>query len=191
MRRTKLMAVVAALALGCMAGLALADNARDNKDKGNKENNTKDQTLSDREFAQTASAANLAEIDLGMLAARKGAAPGVREFGNTLVRDHTQFNQKLNQVLDKLRIPAARTATAKQRMLVTKLAGLNGAAFDKEFIHHEMTDHEKAVKMFEQFSRNGKNEQLRTAAKDALPVLRKHVKMAKDLHNKSKESASR
>lgn len=189
MRGTKLVAVLAALAVACLAGLALADKDRDDKDRDTGKDETK--TLSDREFVQQASAGSLAEINAGNLAARKGATPGVREFGARLARDHARLGQQLNMVADRLGIVPARTADKHHQEMLQKLAALNGAAFDHSFLDSQIKEHEKDIKGVEQFSKHGKSEQLRTLASKAVPIMREHLKIAKDLRDKSKESASR
>src|ERR671927_190101 len=52
----------------------------------------------DEKFATAAAVGGLAEVELGRLAAQKGASDEVRQFGQRMVDDHSKANQDLTQV---------------------------------------------------------------------------------------------
>jgi putative membrane protein len=49
---------------------------------------------------------------------------------------------------------------------------------------HMVMDHEKAVKLFEQGSKELKNEKLKEFATKSLPTLKEHLKLAKETRDK-------
>jgi putative membrane protein len=49
-----------------------------------------------------------------------------------------------------------------------------------------ISDHEKAIRMFEGQAKNGKNAELTDFAKKALPPMKEHLKEARDLAAKVK-----
>jgi len=51
-------------------------------------------------------------------------------------------------------------------------------------VEGQVKDHETAVTLFEQQSKDGKDDDLRAWAKKTLPALRDHLKMARDLNDK-------
>ncbi len=52
----------------------------------------------DREFVNKAATGNLAEIELGRVAAQRAARPSVRSFGERMVTDHGRSNAELTSL---------------------------------------------------------------------------------------------
>ena len=52
----------------------------------------------DKTFAKKAAQGGLAEVQVGQLAQQKATSPQVKEFAQTLVNDHMQANQELQQI---------------------------------------------------------------------------------------------
>src|ERR1700751_546128 len=51
-------------------------------------------------FVTQAAGGNLAEIELGQLAAQKATDPKVKDFGNRMVNDHQKANNELKPIAD-------------------------------------------------------------------------------------------
>jgi len=68
--------------------------------------------------------------------------------------------------------------------MMDKMGKLSGADFDREYIKHQVADHDKAVALFEKQSRNGKDPELKAFAERTLPTLREHQQMVRDLNAK-------
>src|SRR5262249_6950394 len=102
--------------------------------------------LTDAQFAQMASASNLAEINLGRLAATRAASPDVKKFAENLVTDHTKANKEMIQIANKQGLKLAPTMDAKSQALANQLIGLKGAEFDQAYMKHQVKAHEMAVK---------------------------------------------
>jgi putative membrane protein len=63
-----------------------------------------------------------------------------------------------------------------------KLAKATGAEFDRAYMAGQVKDHEDAVALFEKESKDGKDQKLRAWAKETLPTLRHHLKMAREIN---------
>lgn len=120
------------------------------------------------------------EIMLGKMAQDRGASPDVREFGRTLVTDHTQAKEQMVAVANALAITPPDEPTQEAKQAQQMLSGLSGPAFDREFAQHMVEDHKKDIAKFkaEAGARNGPVSQL---AEKQLPVLEKHLEMAESL----------
>jgi putative membrane protein len=59
-----------------------------------------------------------------------------------------------------------------------------GKEFDKGFIDAAVTDHQKAIELFENEAERGGDAQLKAFARKTLPTLRNHLKQAQDLQQK-------
>jgi putative membrane protein len=139
------------------------------------------QTTDDRQFVMQASAAGLAEVNLGNMAVKQAQNRDVKKFAEHMVKDHTKANQQLNKLADRLRIPPAQAMDAAHHAVADRLAQMNGAGFDRAFMRQVVKDHEQAVSLFEAEAKHGQDKDLRDFAKKALPTLKDHLKMARDL----------
>jgi putative membrane protein len=133
----------------------------------------------DNKFAKEAAQGGMMEVDLGQLAAQKGASQAVKDFGQRMVTDHSKANQELMQIASQkgMSLPTALPADKKQ--MRDKLAASSGAEFDRMYMTHMVKDHEKDVKEFEKQAQNGKDPALRSFAEKTLPTLRQHLEMAR------------
>lgn len=70
------------------------------------------------------------------------------------------------------------------KKMMDKMAKLSGAEFDREFMKHQVADHDKAVALFEKQSRNGKDAELKAFALRTLPTLKEHQQQAREIHSR-------
>jgi len=179
MNRMRMLVGLAMLgALGWLAGLSLG--AEDKKEGKNK---------AGQEFAQKASACGLAEVNLSQLALVRTRNPAVRAFAQHMVADHTKANTELLEIANRQQIPLAKTMDEKHQKLTEKLSKLEGAEFDRAYMEGMLKDHEEAVKLFEDESKDGKNETLKKWAGKTLPGLKKHLESARDMSKKDKDKS--
>jgi len=96
---------------------------------------------SDQDFVQELTIANMAEVELGRMAGERSANADVKKFGQMMVNDHTAAGDKLKGIASqyKLTVPAA--LDDKHRDLRDKLAKLNGAEFDREYMEAMVDGH--------------------------------------------------
>jgi putative membrane protein len=69
----------------------------------------------------------------------------------------------------------------KHREAMDKLAKLSGAEFDREYMRHQVKDHEKAIALFEGQANRGSDADLKAFASKTLPKLREHQQMAQSI----------
>jgi putative membrane protein len=94
-------------------------------------------------------AANTADIETGALAAKRGHAKEVREFGSMLARDHAQVRQLGRDLATRLGVtptPPKDDASGRAHAAAMKqLRTLEGAAFDHAFLQHEVAFHKAVI----------------------------------------------
>jgi putative membrane protein len=134
---------------------------------------------------------NQMEIEVGKLASTKGQHPKVRQYGNRLVRDHTQDDQRVTAFAKQRELSldsAAQAQNAEQRAsmqkhqaLMEKLDGLSGAEFDREFLNAMATGHEQVITQVRDARTQVQDPQLRALIDRLLPQLEQHRNTAKRL----------
>jgi putative membrane protein len=107
------------------------------------------QALDDPTIVAIFDAANTADIETGQLAAERGHARQVRDFGAMLARDHDQVRQQGRDLAAKLGVtptpPKDDKAARDHDAVMRRLRALQGAAFDRAFLQHEAIFHQGVI----------------------------------------------
>ncbi|MCU1279604.1 MAG: outer membrane protein [bacterium] len=134
--------------------------------------------VGDKTFVDKAAVGGMAEVKLSTLAMDKGQSTEVKQFARKMVEDHSKANMELKQIADKKNLAMPAKLDDKHQMVYDKLAKLDGADFDKEYMRAMAMDHDDAVKLFKQQSESGHDPELKTFAMKTLPTIQKHDDMA-------------
>jgi putative membrane protein len=135
---------------------------------------------SDKEFLSDAIKTDNAEIALGQLAAQKGSTDDVRKYGQMLVTDHQKGKQAAVALAPDLQVKPMEGLPLDARKEQKKLQGLSGADFDKEFAQFMIAGHKQAISEFQEKAGEG-DRPVPQLAKETLPTLQEHLKMAEGL----------
>jgi putative membrane protein len=134
----------------------------------------------DLTFVLDAAKGGMAEVELGQLAADKASSDDVKKFGQRMVTDHSKANDELKTLAQSKSITLPSQVDAKDKATHDRLAKLSGAAFDRAYMAHMVTDHRKDVGEFRKESTAGKDSDVKAWAAKTLPTLEEHLKMAQD-----------
>lgn len=135
----------------------------------------------DRNFLMDAAMGGMLEVELGRLATQQGASDAVKQFGQRMVDDHSKANQELMTLAQSKGITLPTEIDEKHKKDMTKLSGLSGAEFDREYGKMMLSDHRKDVSEFEKQSTRGTDPDLKAFAGKTLPTLQEHLRMAESL----------
>jgi putative membrane protein len=138
----------------------------------------------DEKFAMAAAMGGLEEVELGRIAAQKGASDEVRQFGQRMVDDHSKANQDLMQVASAKGWTLPTALDAKHQAEVQKLSALSGDKFDKEYVDMMLKDHKKDVPEFQKESAGGADADIKSFAARTTPTLQEHLQMIQRIHDK-------
>lgn len=141
-------------------------------------------SMSAQTFVTKASIANMFEIESSKLANSKSQNDSVLSFADRMVDDHSKTGDKLKGVLKSSGAglkPAAKLDSKHQKMM-SKLRGLSGAAFDRQYIKMQTDAHKEAVALFDNYAENGTDEELRKFASETLPTLQDHFDHVRKLN---------
>jgi putative membrane protein len=134
-------------------------------------------------FADAASASDAYEIAASKLAETKASSGDVKSFAADMVKDHTKSTADLKAAAAKADgkpMPAG-TMTADQQANMTKLQGLSGADFDKEYVTQQVDAHQKALDALQGYAAGGDSAPLKEFATKTATVVQHHLDMAKKL----------
>jgi putative membrane protein len=138
----------------------------------------------DEAFALFAASSALAEIDGARLVLKSSKNADVRNYAETVVREHTRGADELKRIVAPrgLVLPAA--PTGRHADMVTKLSGVGARDIDDAFLRRFGIDaHKETISLFERHVVDGKDPQLKRYAEHTLPTLREHMAAAQKLLN--------
>lgn len=169
-------AVVTSLLLVSVAALPAFVRAED-----------KDKATSDADFVIKALTASTGEIKVGEYAAKHANDAKVREYAERLVKDHTALNNTIAENAKRMKVAVVLGKEKEPQQQIDQLSKLKGNDFDVAYLQQMVEDHQKAITLFESEDKIGTDGDLKTAARNALPTLKKHLDDAKDLLAKLKK----
>jgi putative membrane protein len=185
--RRHLRCLITALALAGGSALALAQNPPDHTpdaQAGTVAGNASTATgidQADSAFLQKAAQSNLAEIEAGQLAVQYALNPQVQRFGERMVQDHSQANDKLKTVAESVGVQLPTEPSNADMQEVSKLKSLRGQQFDHAYGRAALKDHHMDVKEYEHVAKTAKSPEVRAYAEQMLPTLKEHLASAERL----------
>jgi putative membrane protein len=132
---------------------------------------------SDQKFIMDAAKGGHHEVEFAKLGTQKATNSAVKDLAQRLLDDHTKANTELEAIAKDKGITLPKSHPPDP--VHTKLSGMSGAAFDKEFVNQAIMDHQKDIAAFEKESKSGADAQVRDFATKTLPTLRAHLDQAK------------
>jgi putative membrane protein len=139
-----------------------------------------DGSTADKEFVRKTAQSGMVEVELAELAQKKGQHTSVKELAQTLERDHGKVNQELQTLANQKQIQLETQPSNEQAALKTRLEGLDGASFDKEYANAMVMAHRNSITAFERTSKSASDAEIKAFASKTLPTLREHLKMAEN-----------
>ncbi len=133
------------------------------------------------DFLKKAVMGDNSEITLGKLAEKRGSSSSVRRFGAMLAADHGKAKQEAMPLLKRYKVPATTAMMPEAEAERTKLAGLSGAAFDREFASYMVNDHKQDISDFEDETKSNDPADVVAMARKTIPVLQKHLQTAQSI----------
>lgn len=129
------------------------------------------------DYMAAASSIDLFEIRSSELALARAANPRLREFARTMITDHNGTSAQLSFAGRRLNLlPAATLLPAHQAMLDELSASGN---FDATYRRQQIVVHQAALKLHSDFAARGESPTLRTVARNAAPIERRHLDLVR------------
>ncbi|GGX87492.1 DUF4142 domain-containing protein [Streptomyces hiroshimensis] len=131
----------------------------------------------DGSFLTMAHQGGLGEIAMGKDVKKNATTSCVRKTGEILVKDHTRLDKKITDLAKRLRVTLPDRAMDEQRKQLKDLQKkAHTRAYDRLWLQQAAAGHVQALKMLDDEIAQGKNTDVREAARTARPVVADHLK---------------
>jgi len=138
----------------------------------------------EQDFMMKASQANQAEIDAARVAMHKTDNTDVRDYANMIESDHTRALEDLADLMKDKNVSQPKSEPQQAQQDISRMNNLGGPEFDREFVNMMVTDHQKAVEMFQDMQRIAQHSDVKKYVDDALPKLEMHLDKGRQLQSK-------
>lgn len=152
----------------------------------NKDKFSDDSLRDDAGYVTRAAEDGLYEVRLSSDAKAKTANAGVKKLAAHMQQAHEKANKQLMEIAAKKSITVPTVIAQGKVDDINRLLEKSGNDFDKAFVEELSDKHEKAIKLFEDASKDVKDEELKAWFSKTLPELRNHLEMVKKEQNKLK-----
>ncbi len=197
MKRTASLLLIGAAAL---VGACNSNDTTVNRDGRTTTSSTASSSTSsnwqDNRILSILHAKNQEEVRMGQLAQANGSSQEVRRYGERLVRDHTDADNKVMSTARSINVTLMDSSEVDRMLLrekgmsapardpMTDLQSMRGSDFDRAFAQKMEEGHREVIQMVESARTSAQDSRVRGLLDQLLPTLREHEKMAADLANK-------
>ena len=158
----------------------------------NRENTTEtaedqnEETVSDdledeSEFLVEAASGGLYEVEMAKLAQQKAQSQAIKDLAARILEDHTQANEKLNQLAASKGISVPPAMGDEEQRKYDQFSEMEAEGFDEDYVEQMVQDHRDDIRDFEEAAEELDDPDVKTFASSTLPALREHLSMAEQL----------
>lgn len=143
-------------------------------------------TWSDANIVALLDEANAGDSAAGAIAATKGTASAVREYGRRMMRDHHQLRAQGEALAKKLNVTPAAPANdpvmpAGQKHMDNLNSTAKGKDFDKAYIDGEVEMHKAVLDLATKAAGQTQNTELKNLIQKAAPAIQAHLDLAQSV----------
>jgi putative membrane protein len=131
-------------------------------------------------FVKEAIQGNIAEVQLGELAAQRAENEEVQKFGETLRSDHRDALQRATELAQSMQMQVPTDPDTEARGFYEGLSQLSGSEFDAAFVSHMITAHEAQIAKYSRHA-SSNNTAIASLVAESLPKLKAHLETAQAL----------
>jgi putative membrane protein len=147
--------------------------------------------LDDATIVAIFDAANTFDMETGALAAKKGSTQAVRDYGKQLTGDHTTVRKQGRDLAAHLHVtptpPKDFALATAHASAMKRLSGLQGLAFDRAFLEHEVAFHKAVIDAVTTTLLPAlRNQQVKDLVTKVAPAFNAHMLAAQNLLDRMK-----
>lgn len=137
-----------------------------------------------QEFATKAASANMFEIEAANIEVEKGKDNAAKQFATDMLKDHRKAGPELEASAKKDGVTVPSSVDPESKKKLDALQASDTANLDQAYLSTQLTAHQDAVKLFEDYAKTGPDGQLKNTAGKILPDLRMHLVRVQGLTSK-------
>ncbi|MFE6887557.1 DUF4142 domain-containing protein [Streptomyces sp. NPDC057694] len=134
-------------------------------------------SASDRDFVVRVRLAGLWEIPAGQQAMERAPTKAIRDAGDHLVVGHTDLDQRVRSVAEKLGVELPNQPNAQQQGWLNELTAASGKDYERKFANLLRDAHGKVFALLAQIRHTTRNSLVRELATDANQTVLDHITM--------------
>jgi putative membrane protein len=142
----------------------------------------------DKAFMKQAAIGDAAEIELGQMAQAKATDPKVKQFGERMVKDHSQADDQLKGIAQSQHVSLPTELDPPHKSAKAMLSKKAGAQFDEAYMRLMVQDHTKTVNKFKREAAASHDPTVKRFAQQSLPILESHLQEARQVQGQLKSS---
>jgi putative membrane protein len=141
-------------------------------------------------FVTAAAIGDMYEVEAGKLAAQRASSPAVKDFGQRMVKAHTENTAKLKGIIasNNIKVTPPAELDARRKGMLDNLRGASAADFDNRYITQQVAAHKEADILMRGYAEDGDNAAIRNFAAETGKHVRMHLSMAEKLDAKQMAS---
>lgn len=132
-------------------------------------------------FAERAASSNMFEIQSSELAVQMSQSDEVRTFAEKMIADHQAAGEKMLVAATAEGVSPPQALMPDHQAQLDSLAAMTGEEFDTAYLAAQAAAHNDAVTLFEGYSTQGTEGDLKAFATETLPTLQSHMQEVKPL----------
>jgi putative membrane protein len=183
--------LLAALVSATIAVSAAAGTSPGNKAAGmDRASSQRTINRADRELLVDIARSGHAETAASKLALQKSQNPEVKAFAQRVIEDHAKADARLRAVAAAKRVDLPDGPSTAKKAKLKLLEGMNPRTFDGAYLEHfGVVMHEEALETLRGRALDGDDSDVKTLAKELVPVLEGHLNTAHELRGRIDPSA--
>jgi putative membrane protein len=143
----------------------------------------------DPQIAAIVVTANQVDIDAAKLATTQSHSKDVKDFAQLMITDHSGVNKSATELVNKLHVTPESNPTSQSLQKggddnVAALKKLNGSAFDRAYVDHEVAYHQAVLDAVDTtLIPSAQNAELKALLVKVRPAFAAHLEHAKQLQS--------
>lgn len=135
-----------------------------------------------QDFVTRAAISDKYEIRAAQIAERRSRNPRIDAFAARMIADHGQSSAELSGIIARRgRLAMPTELDARHRGMIEQLQTVSPRHFAELYMQQQVQAHEDATALFSSYAGTGDHPRLRNFAGTILPIIRRHLTMARSL----------
>jgi putative membrane protein len=131
--------------------------------------------LSSADFVATSGSIDLFAIQSSELALQRSTSSRVREYAETLIRDHKGTSAQLSLAGRRLNLLPSATLEPREQAMLEQLQ--QSPNFDETYVHLQRETQQRALALYQSFAARGDSPTLRPVAQADIPIIERHLRL--------------